>query len=392
MIRACWIIKRTGICFLSRDYTGLNVDDALFGGFLAAIFSFSEEALRMGNLSTIELGSVRIRILPSLEENLIFSLAFDQDIPEEIASFKLQKIKNEFLVSYAGSEAFKRCHLPTFRPFGEVIDRIVQEEEEEISTEIEDFIYKERLTKALAATIDALHTREITNNQALSSIINVLKEINDPEQIQRIASAVNSALQLAQGVAPKSEISNLLEKLNEKLFYWGRNTKIFIFGIDQAGKSAIIQRMKGIEDIRTRPTIGSSLEQVVFKQIVLVALDAAGQREYRGSWISLMNNSDALVYVIDAANPMRFPEAREELKAILSVDKTNTPLLFIANKRDLPSFQNKNTVWHYFELEQFTNRPLAIFETSAMTGIGLTEAFNWLVEQLIERWKKPNLA
>ncbi|MFX0065841.1 MAG: ADP-ribosylation factor family protein, partial [Candidatus Hermodarchaeota archaeon] len=371
--------------------TGLNVDDALFGGFLAAIFSFSEEALKMGNLSTIELGSVRIRILPSLEENLIFSLAFDHDIPEEIASFKLQKIKNEFLVSYAGSEAFKRCHLPTFRPFGKVIDRIVQEEEE-LSIEIEDFIYKERLTKALASTIDALHTREITNNQAISSIINILKEINEPEQIQRIASAVNSALQFAQGVAPRSEISNLIEKLNEKLFFWGRNTKIFIFGIDQAGKTAIIQRMKGIENIHTRPTIGSSLEQVVFKQIVLVALDAAGQREYRGSWISLMNNSDALVYVIDAANPMRFPEAREELKAILSVDKTNIPLLFIANKRDLPSFQNKKNIWQYFELEKFAHRPLAIFETSAMTGIGLTEAFNWLVEQLIERWEKSKLA
>ncbi len=47
-------------------------------------------------------------------------------------------------------------------------------------------------------------------------------------------------------------------------------------------------------------------------------------------------NTNALLYVVDSADKVRFPKAAEELNKVLEKDiLKNVPLLILANKQDL---------------------------------------------------------
>ena len=61
-----------------------------------------------------------------------------------------------------------------------------------------------------------------------------------------------------------------------------------------------------------------------------------GQKSIRPYWKNYFDQTDALVYVIDAADKKRLEETGIELKALLDDEKLqNVPVLVFANKSDL---------------------------------------------------------
>ena len=64
--------------------------------------------------------------------------------------------------------------------------------------------------------------------------------------------------------------------------------------------------------------------------------DIGGQKTIRPYWRNYYENTEALIYVVDAADRKRIDEAGFELDEILSEEKLATvPLLVFANKSDL---------------------------------------------------------
>jgi ADP-ribosylation factor-like protein 1 len=58
------------------------------------------------------------------------------------------------------------------------------------------------------------------------------------------------------------------------------------------------------------------------------------------------------------------------------------PLLVLANKQDLPDAASEKDISEVLGLTKIKNRDWSIYKCSAVTGKGLNESMDWLVEKL----------
>ncbi|XHG06832.1 hypothetical protein AWENTII_010010 [Aspergillus wentii] len=125
-------------------------------------------------------------------------------------------------------------------------------------------------------------------------------------------------------------------KIFDKL--WGRKEmRILMVGLDAAGKTTILYKLKLGEIVTTIPTIGFNVETVEYKNIQFTVWDVGGQDKIRPLWRHYFQNTQGIIFVVDSNDRDRIVEAREELQRMLNEDELRDALLLVfANKQDLP--------------------------------------------------------
>merc|ERR1712224_260620 len=101
-------------------------------------------------------------------------------------------------------------------------------------------------------------------------------------------------------------------KLFAKLGY-KKEMRILMVGLDAAGKTTILYKMKLGEVVNTIPTIGFNVETVEYKNISFNVWDVGGQDKIRLLWRHYYTNTQGLIYVVDSNDRERIEENREEL-------------------------------------------------------------------------------
>ena len=140
----------------------------------------------------------------------------------------------------------------------------------------------------------------------------------------------------------------VIEKPHELEYYFQRETffKIFLFGIDEVGKSSLVRRLKTGEfnDNYFTPTRKFNIEYIPVKQKGLFAVwDMPGQKAFRSKWLRGLQDSNIIIYMIDVANQRRFEESRNEFWNVLNNDELNgIPLIIVGNKTDLVKLSKDN--------------------------------------------------
>lgn len=110
-----------------------------------------------------------------------------------------------------------------------------------------------------------------------------------------------------------------------------------VIGLDSAGKTALLYRLKLQEFVEPTPTKGFNMERLKLSGCNYQVWDVGGQEKLRPLWKSYTRRTDGLVFVVDAADPERLEEARLELHRVArSQDTQGVPILVLANKQDLP--------------------------------------------------------
>jgi small GTP-binding protein len=143
--------------------------------------------------------------------------------------------------------------------------------------------------------------------------------------------------------------------------------KVCIFGLDRAGKTVLTQYLATRRiDEKARPTIAFSITSMEFQSVNFSIWDTPGQPKFRSTWIKGIDQSQVLVYVVDASDKPRFQESKEEFKKVLtSLNNMKSPLLFVFNKMDLPGAkENIPEIKEIFNLESIFTRKVTFFETS----------------------------
>merc|ERR1712005_54951 len=117
-----------------------------------------------------------------------------------------------------------------------------------------------------------------------------------------------------------------------------KDCRILMVGLDAAGKTTILYKLKLGEIVTTIPTIGFNVEAVTYKNITFTVWDVGGQDKIRPLWRHYYEDAHGVIFVVDSNDPGRFEEARAELTSMLQeAELRDAVLLVYANKQDLPN-------------------------------------------------------
>jgi ADP-ribosylation factor protein 1 len=154
-------------------------------------------------------------------------------------------------------------------------------------------------------------------------------------------------------------------------------------GLDAAGKTTILYKLKFGEIVTTIPTIGFNVETVEYKNINFTVWDVGGQDKIRPLWRHYFQNTQGLIFVVDSNDRERINEANEELQKMLNEDELRDAVLLVfCNKQDLPNAMSVAEVTDKLGLHSLRNRKWYIQSTCATSGDGLYEGLDWLSNTL----------
>ncbi|KAG8218662.1 ADP-ribosylation factor [Butyriboletus roseoflavus] len=176
-------------------------------------------------------------------------------------------------------------------------------------------------------------------------------------------------------------VSRLLSTL-----FKNREMRILMVGLDAAGKTTILYKLKLGEIVTTIPTIGFNVETVEYKNISFTVWDVGGQDKIRPLWRHYFQNTQGIIFVVDSNDRERVSEAREELQRMLNEDELRDALLLVfANKQDLPNAMNAAEITDKLGLQALRQRTWYIQAACATSGDGLYEGLEWLATNINKR-------
>eukprot|EP01097_Dermamoeba_algensis_P000488 TRINITY_DN116_c0_g1_i5.p1 TRINITY_DN116_c0_g1~~TRINITY_DN116_c0_g1_i5.p1 ORF type:complete len:178 (-),score=45.96 TRINITY_DN116_c0_g1_i5:136-669(-) len=168
-----------------------------------------------------------------------------------------------------------------------------------------------------------------------------------------------------------------------KLFGGKKDVRLLMVGLDAAGKTTILYKLKLGEIVTTIPTIGFNVETVEYKNLKFTMWDVGGQDKIRPLWRHYYQNTQGLIFVVDSNDRDRINEAKEELHKMLNEDELrDATLLVFCNKVDLPKAMPVAEVTEKLGLTQIHNRKWYIQATCATSGDGLYEGLDWLAKAI----------
>lgn len=157
-------------------------------------------------------------------------------------------------------------------------------------------------------------------------------------------------------------------------------------GLDAAGKTTILYKLKLGEIVTTIPTIGFNVETVEYKNISFTVWDVGGQDKIRPLWRHYFQNTQGLIFVVDSNDRERCAEAKEELNKMVHEDELRDAVVLVfANKQDLPNAMTAAEITDKLGLNNMRGKSWYIQAACATQGQGLYEGLDWMSNELSKR-------
>ena len=134
---------------------------------------------------------------------------------------------------------------------------------------------------------------------------------------------------------------------------------IGMFGLDNAGKTALLAAMSGAPDPNTKPTIGFTPSQFVLDTAIVNIFDLGGGKGFRAVWPHYFHDCHAFIFVVDGAQDEgtdidELSSAREEFRQTFTHEYARgKPVLLAVNKKDLtPKYRSPERVCDLLKVEE----------------------------------------
>ena len=161
-----------------------------------------------------------------------------------------------------------------------------------------------------------------------------------------------------------------------------KDARIVMVGLDAAGKTTVLYKLKLNEVCTTIPTIGFNVEKVEYRNLKMTIWDIGGQDILRPLWRHYYDNSNGVIFVVDSCDEARMKIAAAELEKVMSEDALRDARLCVfANKQDLPSALSPSEISQKLRLSNLKQR-WWVQGTSATSGAGLYEGLDWLAANI----------
>lgn len=132
-------------------------------------------------------------------------------------------------------------------------------------------------------------------------------------------------------------MGQIFTRVWNKFFAMQQDVRILMVGLDAAGKTTILYKLKLGEQIVAIPTVGFNVEEVNYKNLNFTMWDVGGQKILRNLWRHYYNGTNAVIFVVDSSDLERIDhEAKEELNHLMNADELQDAVYLIyANKQDM---------------------------------------------------------
>lgn len=176
-----------------------------------------------------------------------------------------------------------------------------------------------------------------------------------------------------------------ISALFDRLGFGKKESKILVLGLDNAGKTTFLYKLKLGEVVATMPTIGFNVEGVEYRNVKFTCWDVGGQKKIRKLWRHYYTGTDGLIFVVDSADHSaeRMADVKEELHGMLSEPELeNAKVLVMANKQDDPHALAPSKLADRIDLHALKNHEWFIQGCCATTGDGIHDGLDWMVDAL----------
>ena len=165
-----------------------------------------------------------------------------------------------------------------------------------------------------------------------------------------------------------------------------------ILGLDNAGKTTVVRQLLGAPIDEIEPTLGFTIQTLHHQAGYDLHLwDVGGQKSLRAYWRNYFEATDGLVWVVDATDARRLDDARIALQSLLQQERlAGATLLVFCNKQDAVGALTVQQVAERLQLNKDQNELLQkrhwqVLACSAVTGQGLADGIDWMVQDIASR-------
>ncbi|KAL5730829.1 GTP-binding protein SAR1a [Ranunculus cassubicifolius] len=187
---------------------------------------------------------------------------------------------------------------------------------------------------------------------------------------------------------------NWFHSILAALGIWQKKGKILFLGLDNAGKTTLLRMLKDETLTQSAPTQHPTAEELQIGNILLTAFDLGGHQIARRVWKDYYSQVNAVVYLIDAVDRERIPEAKKELDALLSDESlADVPFLILGNKIDNTYYAASEEELSYWlgvdnlktgkgRVKLDRRRPLEVFMCSVVRKMGYGVGIEWMCQYI----------
>ncbi|XP_074657137.1 ADP-ribosylation factor-like protein 3 [Tubulanus polymorphus] len=119
---------------------------------------------------------------------------------------------------------------------------------------------------------------------------------------------------------------------------------VLVLGLSGAGKTAFIDSLTNSNrssNRELRPTDGFNVISLQTPKGTINIKEIGGGKEQRKYWTKYIEDTDLLIYVVDAADEPRIGESKDVLHVLLNDERLQeVPTVILANKQDIPSAES----------------------------------------------------
>ncbi|KAG0419119.1 Small COPII coat GTPase SAR1 [Dictyocoela roeselum] len=195
---------------------------------------------------------------------------------------------------------------------------------------------------------------------------------------------------------------NNLSRFVKQLF--SRRVEVLFLGIDNAGKTTLVQKLKNDSTGTFNPTRHPVRNQLSIGNLKANVVDLGGHSTARLVWKNYFYDCDGIIFIVDVNDNERFEVVRCAFESVLDLrverNKSDIPIVVLMNKIDLLNY-TPETAESDAQLKDFLKSETGITESNSVkiffvsvaprnpeefkSDAALIRAFTWLENKVYDK-------
>ncbi|XP_049622882.1 ADP-ribosylation factor-like protein 13A [Suncus etruscus] len=178
------------------------------------------------------------------------------------------------------------------------------------------------------------------------------------------------------------------------------NVNIIIIGLENAGKTVIVEAFQRLLPNSMKNPLGSELTTLLVDGCEVTIYDLSGDQKGQEIWPNYYTQAHGIVFVLDSSDLGRMQEAKIILTRLLSDKRVaGKPILFLANKQDKKDALPPCDIIEYLLLDKLLLESNSLCRVESFSAINIRQKSNnqiiikglhWLLAAIGEQYENLN--